>query len=104
MAFYPLANAVDLYDGYRAAFRVKGVELLLIQDDGRTYLIENRCPHMDAPLATGKIEAGAIVCRAHGIGFQLRDGKPLGPLADTLDCLRFFSLAYEGNKVGIDLP
>lgn len=104
MAFYPLANLVDLYDGYRAVFRVQGHELLLIQDNGDTYLIENRCPHMDAPLVTGQVEAGAITCRAHGIRFQLRDGKPLGPLASTLDCLRLYNVAYDGHKIGVDLP
>lgn len=104
MAFYPLANLVDLHDGYRAAFRVHGHSLLLIQDEGRSYLIENRCPHMDAPLVTGQVEGGVIACRAHGIRFQLNSGKPMGPLADTLDCLRLYDLIYEGNKVGVDLP
>lgn len=104
MAFFPLANLVDLYDGYRGAFRVQGHSLLLIQDQGRTYLIENRCPHMDAPLVTGAVRDGVIACRAHGIEFQLADGKPLGPLASTLDCLQLYNVAYDGNKVGIDLP
>lgn len=104
MAFFPLANLVDLYDGYRGAFRVQGLSLLLIQDQGTTYLIENRCPHMDAPLVTGAVRDGVIACRAHGIEFQLADGKPLGPLASTLDCLQLYNVAYDGNKVGIDLP
>lgn len=104
MAFYPLANLADLHDGYRAAFRVHGHELLLIQDDGRTHLVENRCPHMDAPLVTGQVEAGVIACRVHGIRFELANGKPLGPLAGTLDCLRLYNIAYDGNKVGVELP
>ncbi len=104
MAFFPLANLVDLYDGYRSAFRVQGHSLLLLQHAGRTYLIENRCPHMDAPLVTGAVHDGVIACRAHGIEFQLNDGKPLGPLAATLDCLRLYSVAYDGNKVGVELP
>lgn len=104
MAFYPLANLIDLYDGYRCAFRVRGHSLLLIQDSGKTYLIENRCPHMDAPLDTGQVKDGAIVCRAHGIAFQLAGGKPLGPLANTLDCLRSYDVVYDENKVGVELP
>lgn len=104
MAFYPLANLVDLYDGYRATFRVQGHSLLLIQEGGKTYIIENRCPHMDAPLDTGKVVDGAIVCRAHGIAFQLASGQPLGPLAGTLDCLRSYNTEYDGNKVGVSLP
>lgn len=104
MAFYPLANLIDLYDGYRGVFRVHGQSLLLIQDEGKIYLIENRCPHMDAPLATGRVEGGAITCRAHGIRFQLDNGKAIGPLAETLDCLRRYNVAYDGNKIGVDFP
>jgi len=103
MAFFALANLADLHDGFRAACIVNGRPLLLLQDNGQVFLIENRCPHMDAPLASGKLAEGAIVCRAHGIGFDLRSGRARGPLADTLDCLRFYPIAYEGNKVGVDL-
>ncbi|MCR6652339.1 MAG: Rieske 2Fe-2S domain-containing protein [Cellvibrionaceae bacterium] len=103
MAFYSLANLVDLYDGFSAAHKVNGRPLLLIQDRGEVFLIENRCPHMDAPLASGRISEGAIVCRAHGIGFDLRSGRARGALSDMLDCLRFFPVVYEGNKVGVEL-
>lgn len=104
MAFHPLANLVDLHDGYRGVFRVQGNSLLLLQDAGKTYLIENRCPHMDAPLANGEIKDGNITCRAHGIRFGLADGQAQGPLASMMDCLHFFELIYEGNKVGVNLP
>lgn len=103
MAFYGLAYLADLHDGYCASFVVKGRPLLLLQDKGEAVVIENRCPHMDAPLASGKIVDGAIVCRAHGIGFDLRSGRARGPLSQTLDCLRFFPVIYEGNKVGVDM-
>jgi nitrite reductase/ring-hydroxylating ferredoxin subunit len=103
MAFYSLANLADLYDGFAAAHSVGGQRILLLQDEGEIFVIENRCPHMDAPLASGKVTQGAIVCRAHGIAFDLRNGRARGPLADTLDCLRFFPVIYEGNKVGVEI-
>jgi nitrite reductase/ring-hydroxylating ferredoxin subunit len=103
MTFYPLANLLDLYDGFMMAYSIQGKSLLLLQDKGEIYLIENICPHMDAPLVTGKIQDGAIVCRAHGIGFDLRTRRARGPLADTLNCLKTFPLVYLGNKVGVEL-
>lgn len=103
MAFYSLANLADLSDGFTAVYNISGQRLLLLQDDGEIFVIENRCPHMDATLASGKITQGAIVCRAHGIAFDLRNGRARGPLADTLDCLRFFPVIYDGNKVGVDI-
>lgn len=103
MAFYALANLADLYDGYSVGFIVQGRPLLLLQDHGDRFIIENRCPHMDAPLSTGKVGQGAIVCRAHGIAFDLRSTRARGPLADTLDCLKTFNVVYEGNKIGVEL-
>lgn len=103
MAYHQLEQLHRLHDGYLQAFSVAGKNLLLIQEEGKTFLIENRCPHMDIPLATGQLIAGpGIRCRAHGIEFDLATGKAGGPLADTLDCLNKYPLAYEGNTVGVE--
>ena len=104
MAYQQLEHLHRLYDGYMQAFKVQGLDLLLIQDAGKTYLIENRCPHMDVSLDSGTIvPGGQIRCRAHGIEFSLDTGKASGALADTLDCLQRYKLVYQGNTVGIDL-
>lgn len=101
--FYPLAKLNELHEGYFKAFQIKGLNLLLIESEGQRYIIEDRCPHMDAKLSTGKVIARDITCRAHGISFCMATGKAHGPLADTLDCLQRFPLAYDGNRVGIEL-
>ncbi len=103
MAFQPLEQLSQLYDGYQKAFRVEGHSLLLCQLDGKTFLVENRCPHMDAPLTDASQEKDcSIRCRAHGIEFSLLTGKAKGPLADTIAKLTLFPLIYEGNKIGVD--
>lgn len=102
MAFYPLAQLSQLFDGYQRAFSIDEHRLLLIQHDGEVFIIENRCPHMDVPLDSGIIETDkSIRCRAHGIAFDLSSGKAKGPLADTLDCLKHFTVEYQDTAVGI---
>lgn len=103
MAFYALAKLADLHDQYKQVFRINGLNLLLIQDEGERYIIEDLCPHMDAKLSTGRVVAGEITCRAHGIVFSLNTGKPQGPLAGTLSCLKSYSVAYDNNMVGVEL-
>lgn len=103
MAFYTLEKLVHLHDGYQRAFRVNGHNLLLVQQDGRPYLIENRCPHMDAPLTNADQGPGILRCRSHGIEFQLASGKACGPLAGTLASLKHYPIAYEGNSIGVEL-
>ncbi len=103
MAFHGLEKLNQLYDGYQRAFRVGGHNLLLVQQAGRSYLIENRCPHMDASLTNADQHEGTLRCRAHGIEFRLADGKACGPLAGTLGSLKFYPIAYDGNVLGVEL-
>lgn len=104
MAYHQLEQLHRLHDGYMQTFKVQHLNLLLIQDQGRVYLIENRCPHMDVPLATGDLIGGnRIRCRSHGIEFNLDSGRAGGALSDALDCLKKFPLAYQGSTVGIDV-
>ena len=56
MAFQPLERLMNLYDGYRNVFRVAGQSLLLIQEEGRCYLLLNQCPHQLRPLEHAVIQ------------------------------------------------
>lgn len=101
--FHPLAKLIDLHDGYRHLHTVDGKIYLLLQDEGQVYLIENRCPHMDAPLNNADIHKGSIRCKAHGIAFDLNSGKAQGPLASSLECLESLVLVYDGDRVGVEI-
>jgi len=104
MAFYPLEQLSRMHDGYQKAFQVDRLSLLLIQQEGQPYLIENRCPHMDVPLDTATQLPGAkIRCRAHGIEFNLETGSADGPLAKQLECLKKYTISYDGTQLGIEL-
>ena len=101
--FHPLAKLIDMHDGYRQLHTLGGKQYLLLQDEGRFFLVENRCPHMDAPLINADIHRCTIRCKAHGIAFDLNTGKAEGPLASTLDCLEQLPLVYDGDRVGVEL-
>ncbi len=104
MAFYALEHLSHLFDGYKKPFKVAGRDVLLLHVGGRSYIIENRCPHMDVPLASGTLLSDQkIRCRAHGIEFDLNSGRASGALADSLDCLVSFTPVYEGSRIGVDL-
>ncbi len=104
MTFYALEKLVNLQDGYQKAFKVAGHNLLLVHENGRSYLLENACPHMGVALDRATLlPQGLIRCNAHGIEFELDSGKALGPLANTLECLKKFEPVYQGNEIGVDL-
>jgi len=102
MAFTPLEKLHALHDGYRRTLRIAGRELLLLQEDGRVYLIANRWPHMEAPLHKGAIPGRILRCPLHGMEFDLRTGSALGSAAAGVAPLTFFPVVYEGNLLGID--
>ena len=104
MAFFALAKTNELTDGFTRSVKLPGVTVLLIVMKQEVFIIEDRCPHMDVPLADGDLEQGPVIrCRAHGIGFSLTTGVAEGSWEGVLDCLKHFDPIYQGYSVGIEL-
>ncbi|MDQ2077909.1 Rieske (2Fe-2S) protein [Marinimicrobium sp. ABcell2] len=103
MAYQALEKLHQLYDGYLNRIRLGGRDLLLVQEEGKVYLLANRCPHMDAPLHKASVRAGILRCPVHGIEFDLLTGRALGPAAECVGPLQSLPLVYEGNTVGVDV-
>lgn len=103
MAFYALAKTNELCEGFRRTLKVPGVALVLFYHKGEVHIIEDRCPHMDIPLADATLEGNTLRCRAHGIGFGLATGKAEGIWTDTLDCLKQYEAVYRDYSVGVEL-
>lgn len=100
MAFYPLIKLHRLVEGYRGCFRVAGRELLLIHENGRSHLIDSRCPHAGRSLANGSCDGKVLRCPVHGLGFSL----------NTMQCieqpkfkLSHYPVAYDGDTLGVEL-
>lgn len=103
MAYVALEKLHQLHDGYRRPLRLAGRELLLLQEEGKVYLIANRCPHMDAPLHKASIHNHVLRCPLHGIEFDLRDGRAQGNAASCVGGLEYIPLVYDGNTLGVDV-
>lgn len=100
MAFHALIRLDQLYDGYRNVFRVGREEILLLQQDGRVYLMDNRCPHQGFPLDRGTVRGERLVCPRHGFAFHMERGDCLQA---TSCSLRVWSAIYDGNLIGVEL-
>lgn len=98
--FVPLERLINLQEGYRKALRVNGQALLLMVVNNQPVLIEDRCPHRNASLVAGTLDGDVLRCPAHGLAFRLPSGQPLQPGCQGLNVLR---LAYEADRIGIDV-
>lgn len=100
MAYYPLIKLHRLVDGFRANYTVAGREIILIQEDGRRYLLDARCPHAGRSLVHGSCDGKILRCPAHGLGFRLSD---LGCIEQPKFSLLQYPVAYDGDSLGIEL-
>lgn len=98
--FVALERLINLQDGYRRTFRVAGHELLLLVVEGQPLLLENRCPHQGAPLYDATLAGQVLRCARHGVEFDLHSGRSL---QGQCPALRRFTLAYDGDRVGIEV-
>ncbi|MCY1289512.1 3-phenylpropionate/cinnamic acid dioxygenase ferredoxin subunit [compost metagenome] len=60
--------------GGRSLIRHEGKSLVLFNQDGSLYAIDEGCPHNGASLFTGKLEGRLLRCPAHGLRFDLATG------------------------------
>ena len=105
MAYVELEKLINLYDGYQKVFRVNGVELLLIQEAGKTFLLKNQCPHMGKSLANASVDPNSVQlrCPFHGLEFDLVSGENINNRGNPCQPLTRYPIAYEGKTMGVDI-
>ena len=79
----------------------EGVCVLVCNNGGTHYAIENRCTHQDTPLHAGRIRNGLISCPLHGVRFDLKTGEPRGDL--TRIPVRTFAVEQTGDRLRVQI-
>ncbi len=103
MRFFQLERLMNLYDGYRKQFKIDNYSLLLVQNEGRPYLIESQRPHREFPLSAANISGDELVCPQHGYRFDIRTGLLKHATEEHCRGLRCFELVYRDNVIGVML-
>ena len=65
----------ELPPGGRIFLEWEGKQIVLINQGGTIYAIDDLCTHDHGPLGDGRIEDFEIICPRHGARFDLRTGK-----------------------------
>ncbi len=62
------------------------LDVIIVHSEAGVAAIEDRCPHMAAPLSVGRLEGCLIHCPLHRGSFDLRDGEVVSfPTTGGLD-------------------
>ncbi len=80
-------------DGVRVVRTGEGA-VAVFAHEGRTYAVDNRCPHMGFPLHRGTVRDGILTCHWHHARFELSGGCTFDPWAD--DVVTYRSLVRDG--------
>lgn len=75
MSWTKVLSEDDLSADKRQVVKVGKRKILLIENEGKLYAVDNSCPHLKLPLKKGKIQDGAIVCPFHRSAFDLETGE-----------------------------
>ena len=105
--FIPLIEKQKLFNGFRQVFSVSNMKLLLVHENNKTYLLENKCGHFGLALDDARIEqyqdSDVIICIQHGISFDLSTGQVVNRPWENCDPIKIIDCVNEADKIGFYL-
>ena len=100
MRFHALLPITELFDGFQQAFDIADQRVLLVQEAGVVYAIEDKCGHFGVSLAKGVVCAGAIRCGVHGVEFDLATGWVRRDTVGQCNPVRCYTVAGPYGQTG----
>lgn len=75
--FEPVLDAADLPEGSMRRVTRGDLDVLLAHTPDGIVAVDDRCPHMSAPLSIGTLDGCVVACPLHEGAFDLRSGEPV---------------------------
>lgn len=75
-SFVPVLAVADLPAGALRRVSRGDLDILLAHTSDGIVAVDDRCPHMSAPLSLGSLEGCVVACPLHEGRFDLRTGDP----------------------------
>ncbi len=99
--FTTVAKVGEIPEGRGRAFPAGDRRIAVFYVDGKYYALDDVCPHMGAPLATGEVRDGMVICDRHLWAYRLSDG--FCPDVLTLRA-KTFEIRVEGEEIQVRVP
>ncbi len=93
----------DFREGRGVAVPVGGRKVAIFKVGGQWRAIQDRCPHMGASLADGRVQDGRVTCHWHGWRFDLESGQGDQRSKQWL-CAQVYEVKIEGDEVYVLRP
>jgi nitrite reductase/ring-hydroxylating ferredoxin subunit len=73
--YVPLIDEKTLEEGKMQRVSYQGTPVLFIKQNGKIYVIDDRCPHMGCRFSGGTLDGNVLVCPCHDWRFNLETGE-----------------------------
>ncbi len=98
--FIPIIDEKELQEGKMKPIRAQGIPVLVIKQNGKVYVIDDRCPHMGCRFSGGALDGDMVVCPCHDWRFSLETGE----CSEHTDYfLKTYPFKVEGGKIWVNL-
>jgi nitrite reductase/ring-hydroxylating ferredoxin subunit len=98
--FVPVLDDNELQDGIMKLVKFEGLPLLFIKQQGKIFIIDNRCPHQGCGFSAGTLDGMCIICPCHDWCFNLETGEYI---VEPLMKLKKFDWKIEAGKIWVKL-
>ncbi len=105
--FLPALLATELPMGSMRRISVGDLDILLANTERGVFAVDDRCPHMAAPLSIGRLDGCIVACPLHEGRFDLASGDPAQmPTTGGLDPDGFYRPGWSpsGRDPKVDPP
>jgi len=122
--FQDVLAAADLPPGTMRRVSIGDLDVLIAHTDRGLFAVDDRCPHMAAPLSIGELDGCIVACPLHEGRFDLASGDPAQmPTTGGIDPdgvshptwspagrltrvrrFRYYPVRVRDDRIGIALP
>ena len=99
--FVMVARVEEVAENGLHAVDVQGRKIVLINQGGSIFALEDRCSHEEFPLSAGEVAGGQVTCALHGARFDLETGAPMALPAVTP--VKIYELRIDGGEIRVRL-
>ena len=101
MAKVAVGKVADIAPGAMKKVSVDGKEILVVNNEGNFYAIDDTCTHSGASLSEGQLQDTTVTCGWHGAQFDCKTGK-LSKFPAKINDLKSYNVVLESDEVFIE--
>ena len=91
----------DISPGKMVKVSADGKEILVVNDNGNFYAIDDTCTHSGASLSEGQLDGTTVTCGWHGAQFDCKSGK-LTKFPAKINDLKSYNVVVESDEVIVE--